>query len=74
MTTEKALERFRKQFPLTNVMVYDDYMVYSVPAGYVKSSIKDATNLIKQLKLPLEAVSNSNKSGVFMDTFLVKSK
>jgi len=74
MTTEKALEKFRVKFPLTNVMVYDDYMVYRVPVGYVGSSVKDANQTISELKLPLQAVSNPTKSGVFLDTFVVKPK
>ncbi len=60
-------ETFRTQYPLSKVMVYDDFMVYKVGGGLAKKAAEDAQKLIQSLQLNLIAIPSP-----FGDSFKVK--
>lgn len=63
----EQLELFRLKFPLSKVMMYEDYMVYKVGGGMAQKAAQDAQKLIKSLNLNLIAVPS-----IFGDSFEVK--
>ena len=58
----EALNEFRKNYYSTRVMVYDNYMVYSVTPGHSKKATQEANDLIEELDLPLIAQRSSDFS------------
>lgn len=72
-TLSDSLEKFRKEFPMKNVFVEDNQIIYRCAVGYADVCTKEANQLIAKLKLPLKAESNSFR-GMFTDSFVIKKK
>jgi hypothetical protein len=66
----EAFEQFRKAFPSTRVMVYDDSLVYSTATGWSEKDAKYANTIIRQHNLPLEAI---NSKSFRNDSFIIKA-
>lgn len=57
-----ALEDFRKEFPSTNVYVFDGYMSYLIRYPLLAEYEKKAYEIIKRLNLPLKVKVQREKS------------
>lgn len=78
MTQEQIDKHFTTLFnlyPSTNVMVYEDSLVfYKIPYGQ-NNRVQDELNaLIMEHNLPLVAKSNESGNGLFADTVFVEVK
>ena len=69
-----AFNKLYTSLPYTNVLSLDDMLLYQkVPFGYNKQMTQEINDKIKELDLPLVAVSNSAK-GLFSDSIYVVHK
>ena len=72
-TLEKHFRTLYTSYINPNVTVYEDMIVYKVPASQALSTEYDLNNLIKGLSLPLIAIANKTH-GIYTDSVVVKSK
>lgn len=71
MSTQEQLEKFRTNFPLTRVVVYDEFMTYKVRRGLAKSVTGEANELIDKLGLELVAVC---PNGLAQDSVVIQQQ
>ena len=65
---EEYLNIFRKSFPYSKVMQYDDMLVYKIPPCFCQEVAKEAQHLIDKLNLPLISFDN----GRLFDSVVIK--
>ncbi len=71
MSIDEQLEKFRVNFPLTKVTVYDLFMTYKVRSGLADSVAQEANELIETLGLELTAIPSRLSSA---DSICVQSQ
>ena len=71
MTNEQAFEKFYTTISFTNINLYDDCIVYSIPNKDCNSFCKLCNLLIKSENLPLIAKTDANRSN-FVNTVVIE--